>query len=50
MARYRDLEQDLERQLGQRSGPGALDQIDALARTLPHAQVLDRALGALANR
>lgn len=50
VARYHDLERDLERQLGQRSGPGALDQIDALARRLPRAQVLDRALGALASR
>lgn len=49
VARYRDLERDLERQLSQRSGPDALGQIDALARTLPRAQVLDRALGALAG-
>jgi len=50
VVRYRDLEQDLERQLSQQSGPGALGQIDALARTLPRARVLDHALGALATR
>jgi predicted ATPase/DNA-binding SARP family transcriptional activator len=50
VARYRDLEQDLERQLGQQSGPGALGHIDTLARTLPRAQVLDRALCALTAR
>jgi len=50
VARYRELEQDLERQLSAASGPGALDQVDTLARTLPRAQVLDRALGALAAR
>jgi predicted ATPase/DNA-binding SARP family transcriptional activator len=50
VVRYRDLERDLERQLRQQSGPGALGQIDALARTLPRAQVVDHALGALAAR
>ena len=48
MARYRDLKHDLEHQLGEQFGPGALGQIDTLARALPRAQVLDRALGALA--
>jgi len=50
VARYRDLEHDLERQLSERFSPGAVGQIDTLARTLPRAQVLDRALGALATR
>jgi predicted ATPase/DNA-binding SARP family transcriptional activator len=50
VVRYHDLEQDLERQLSQQSGPGALGQIGALARTLPRTQVLDHALGALAAR
>jgi len=50
ITRYRDLEHDLERQLSQQSGPGALGQIDTLARTLPRAQVLDHALCALTAR
>jgi len=50
ITRYRDLEHDLERQLSQQSGPGALGQIDTLAKTLPRAQVLDHALCALTAR
>jgi predicted ATPase/DNA-binding SARP family transcriptional activator len=41
--RYRQLEE----QISQKTGPDALDQITALARALPRAHVVDRALAAL---
>jgi hypothetical protein len=41
--RYRQLEE----LISQRTGPDVLDQITALARALPRAQVVDRALAAL---
>jgi predicted ATPase/DNA-binding SARP family transcriptional activator len=41
--RYRQLQE----QISQKTGPGILDQITALARALPRAQVVDRALAAL---
>ena len=42
--RYRQLQE----QISQKTGPDVLDQITALARALPRAQVVDRALAALA--
>jgi hypothetical protein len=41
--RYRQLQE----QISQKTGPDVLDQITALARALPRAQVVDRALAAL---
>jgi len=41
--RYRQLEE----QISQKTGPDGLDQITALARALPRAHVVDRALAAL---
>ncbi len=38
--RYRQLQE----QISQKTGPDVLDQITALARALPRAQVVDRAL------
>jgi hypothetical protein len=41
--RYRQLQE----QISQKTGPDVLDQITALARALPRAQVVVRALAAL---